>query len=228
MALFPTISHMRTVTGNIPTAVALRRTLERVTRAEANTLLAPIALERARVLAPFVLLGMIASLIASEPAGIPLSPIVVLFNVAMFVLFETLRRTAQGAAEQLAQQLAVARRSEDERSQLHEQLLHAQRMEAAGTLAAGLAHDMNNVLASIMTFTELLRDDLRDPAHRADLDQIVTQAERGAQLTRALLAFSRRGQYRKKVLRIEDVLVEVLPLLERTLPNTIELKTVLD
>ena len=68
---------MRTLTGNIPTRRPLRRRLETVTRAEANTLLAPIALERARILAPFVLIAMIASLAASEPAGVPLSPLAV-------------------------------------------------------------------------------------------------------------------------------------------------------
>jgi signal transduction histidine kinase/CheY-like chemotaxis protein len=124
------------------------------------------------------------------------------------------RAEAAGAAGKLSEQLA-------ELKTLQEQLLHAQRMEAVGTLAAGIAHDMNNVLASIRNLGQLLLDgDGRD-----DVQQIITQTERGAVLTRGLLAFSRRGQYRKHVLDLGTVLREVVPLLERTLPKTIAVKT---
>ena len=108
-----------------------------------------------------------------------------------------------------------------ERTRLEEQLLHSQRMEAVGTLAAGLAHDMNNVLASITSFAGLLDDELDSPRARADLAQIVSESMRGAELTRGLLAFSRRGQYRKQTIRIDDVVHEVLPMLTRTLPRSI-------
>lgn len=111
-----------------------------------------------------------------------------------------------------------------ERTRLEGQLFHAQRMEAVGTLAAGLAHDMNNVLASISSFASLLDDEVTSPRGRADLDQIVTQALRGAELTRGLLAFSRRGQYRKQRIRIDDIVLEVLSILERTLPREVEIK----
>jgi signal transduction histidine kinase/CheY-like chemotaxis protein len=124
------------------------------------------------------------------------------------------RAEAAGAAGKLSEQLA-------ELKTLQEQLLHAQRMEAVGTLAAGIAHDMNNVLASIRNLGQLLLDgDGRD-----DVQQIITQTERGAVLTRGLLAFSRRGHYRKHVLDLGTVLREVVPLLERTLPKTIAVKT---
>src|SRR5439155_12658429 len=103
-----------------------------------------------------------------------------------------------------------------------------QRMEAVGTLAAGIAHDMNNVLGAITSFAGVLRDDIEEPRAREDLEQIVMEAERGAGLTRGLLTFSRRGQYRKLVLRIESVIRDVLPLLERTLPKSIAIREVLD
>ena len=126
------------------------------------------------------------------------------------------RADAADAAGKLTAQLA-------ELTDLQEQLLHAQRMEAIGTLAAGIAHDMNNVLASIRNLGQLLVAE--DGQSRTDVAQIITQTERGAALTRGLLAFSRRGQYRKDVLRIGDVLREFVPLLERTLPKTIALQT---
>src|SRR5207244_11041153 len=92
----------------------------------------------------------------------------------------------------------------DEHARLQDQLLHAQRMEALGTLAAGLAHDMNNVLGSIRNFAALIAED--SAVASSELDQIVAQAERGAALTRGLLAFSRRGQYRKQVVRVAKVI----------------------
>lgn len=126
-----------------------------------------------------------------------------------------------------ARQSAELERSALDRARLHDQLLHPHRMEAAGTLAAGVAHDMNNVLASIMSFAEVLLDDRHASHVRADLEQIVAQAERGAALTRSLLAFSRKGQYRKQVVDINKLVREMLPLLARTLPKTIQFDTAL-
>jgi signal transduction histidine kinase/ActR/RegA family two-component response regulator len=134
-------------------------------------------------------------------------------------------RNADEAARLAASQLEALRRTNEERDRLQDQLLHAQRMEAVGTLAAGIAHDMNNVLASIRSLGHLLLADIADPRQRADVDQIISQTERGAALTRGLLAFSRRGQYRKRVVRLDEVLREVMPLLERTLPKSISVKT---
>ncbi len=106
---------------------------------------------------------------------------------------EVHRVTEARTAAQLARQLEELERSEQERQRLQDQLVHAQRMEAVGTLAAGVAHDMNNVLAAVTGYASLLLDQVSEPA-RTDLGQIITQAERGASLTRGLLASSRRGQ----------------------------------
>lgn len=115
-----------------------------------------------------------------------------------------------------------------ERLRLEDRLLHVQRMEAVGTLAAGLAHDMNNVLGSITSFAGLLADEVTSPRGRADLEQITAQSMRGAELTRGLLAFSRHGKYRKQPVRIDDVVHEVIPMLERTLPRSIAIQPQLD
>jgi two-component system cell cycle sensor histidine kinase/response regulator CckA len=131
-------------------------------------------------------------------------------------------------ARQLAGRLAELEASQAERDRLANQLLHAQRMEAVGTLAAGIAHDMNNVLGAITSFADLLRDEATDRRVRGELAQIIAEAERGAALTRGLLAFSRRGQYRKQVIAIEAVIRDVLPLLERTLPKSIAIHDRLD
>lgn len=145
---------------------------------------------------------------------------------AQIVRAETHRLEQEETATMLAAQLAELQRSEEERSKLHQQLVHAQRMEAVGTLSAGLAHDMNNILGSIMSFAELARADIDTPGAdpREELDLIVAQAHRGAELTRALLAFSRRGQYRKQALALDEIVREAHSMLVRTLPKAIELR----
>ena len=153
---------------------------------------------------------------------------------AAFVIHTTMRQAlvrsekdraaAADAASKRTEQLAQLQLANEERERLHDQLLHAQRMEAVGTLAAGIAHDMNNVLASIRNLGHLLLSDVSDGKLRADIEQIIGQTDRGAALTRGLLAFSRRGQYRKRVIRLDEVLRQVMPLLERTLPKSITIR----
>jgi signal transduction histidine kinase/ActR/RegA family two-component response regulator len=121
-------------------------------------------------------------------------------------------------------QLGETHRSEQARVELTEQLVHAQRLEAVGTLAAGLAHDMNNVLAAIMGFSEGVLETSDDEQARADCTEILREAERGAELTRGLLTFSRRGHYRKHVLRVSEIVDEVVALLGRTLPKSVQLE----
>lgn len=135
-------------------------------------------------------------------------------------LLEELRESSRKVAEQLAE----LERSQAERDRLEAQLLHAQRMEAVGTLAAGIAHDMNNVLGAITSLADLMRGELTDPRARNDLEQMITEAERGAKLTRGLLAFSRRGQYRKQVIVAESVVHDASALLQRTLPKSIAIR----
>jgi signal transduction histidine kinase/ActR/RegA family two-component response regulator len=137
---------------------------------------------------------------------------------------EQLRDIADETARELTARLAELQRSQEERAKLQDQLLHSQRMEAVGTLAAGIAHDMNNVLASISSLGSLLHTEVRDDELREDVDRIIAQTERGAALTRSLLAFSRRGQYRKRPIVLWEVVRELLPMLERTLPKSIEIR----
>src|SRR5262249_6903713 len=82
-----------------------------------------------------------------------------------------------------------------ERRQLEEQLRHAQKMEAIGRLAGGVAHDLNNALTTIAGYTDLALAELSDdhPARR-DVEEIRRAAARAESVTRQLLAFSRRRQ----------------------------------
>jgi PAS domain S-box-containing protein len=99
---------------------------------------------------------------------------------------------------------------------LEEQLRQAQRMEAVGRLARGVAHDFNNVLAAIIGSSDLLALQL-EAAHpaREEAEEIRLAAERGAALTRQLLAFSRSQMIEAKLLDLDEVVAGLEHLLQR-------------
>ncbi|HJR61410.1 MAG TPA: PAS domain S-box protein [Vicinamibacterales bacterium] len=97
-----------------------------------------------------------------------------------------------------------------------EQLRQAQKMEAIGRLAGGVAHDFNNVLTAIYGYTDLLLDQFSlDDPRRADLQEIRRAAERAASLTRQLLAFSRKQIMQPRRLDLNQVIATIRTLLQR-------------
>ena len=111
-----------------------------------------------------------------------------------------------------------------EQRMLERQLRGSQRMESIGRLAGGVAHDFNNLLAVIFGFAGFLLDDLdeRDPA-REDLKEIIKASERAADLTRQLLAFSRRQVMNPTVLDLNAVITDMEKMLRRTIGEDVEL-----
>lgn len=108
---------------------------------------------------------------------------------------------------------------------LEEQLLQAQRLEAIGQLTGGIAHDFNNLLTVILGNSELLIEQLRDDDPLRVLAEMTkTAAERGAELTRRLLAFARRQPLEPKVVPINTLLAEMRGLLGRTLTADISIE----
>ena len=109
---------------------------------------------------------------------------------------------------------------------LEDQLRHAQKMEAVGTLAGGIAHDFNNVMTAIGGHVELLLDDIPDEhPHHADLTEIRTGVDRAAALTKHLLAFSRQQVLQPRVLDLRHVVQRVEPMLRRLIRENIRLTT---
>jgi PAS domain S-box-containing protein len=121
--------------------------------------------------------------------------------------------------------LGIARDITD-RLTLEQQLRQAQKMEAVGRLAAGVAHDFNNILTAITGYAQLLLEDLgpTDP-HRGDIDEIRKAADRAAALTRQLLAFSRQQILQPTVLDLNVLVSDTEGMLGRLLGEDVELAT---
>ncbi len=96
-----------------------------------------------------------------------------------------------------------------ERRKLEHQFLRAQRLESIGTLAGGIAHDLNNVLTPIMVAIGLLREKEDDPARLDILSTLETSAHRGADMVRQVLSFARGVQGRRVQVQVGDVLRDV-------------------
>ncbi len=110
-----------------------------------------------------------------------------------------------------------------ERRLLEEQLRQSQKLEAIGRLAGGVAHDFNNILMSIMGAAELLlmQMDPGDPA-RSEATEIKQSVERGAGVTRQLLAFGRRQATRSRLFALGDVVLGMETMLRRLIGPEIE------
>ncbi|GMV43725.1 MAG: hypothetical protein AMXMBFR64_54410 [Myxococcales bacterium] len=113
--------------------------------------------------------------------------------------------------------------AELERSSLEEQLRQAQKMESIGRLAGGVAHDFNNLLCVIVSCAELAMESQQDDQARDDLQEILRAAKRGAQLTRQLLAFSRRQVLQPVLVDPGQILSEMGPMLSRLLGEDVAL-----
>jgi two-component system cell cycle sensor histidine kinase/response regulator CckA len=115
------------------------------------------------------------------------------------------------------------------RRQLEEQFLQAQRLEAIGRLAGGVAHDFNNLLTVIAGFAAMLLEDVaEDPAARRSAEQIQIAARRASELTKSLLAFSRRQVLQPQDVRLNDMIRETATMLSRMISEDIVLRLQLD
>jgi PAS domain S-box-containing protein len=116
-----------------------------------------------------------------------------------------------------------------ERRRVEEQLAQAQRMEAIGRLAGGIAHDLNNMLTAIMGHAMFLQQGFEpEDARRQDVAQITAAAERSAALTRSLLAFARRELVQPRQLDLNAVVREMERMLRPALGEGIDFELRLD
>ena len=116
------------------------------------------------------------------------------------------------------------KRAEEEKRKLEEQLRQTQKLEAVGKLAGGIAHDFNNLLCAITGYADLMRWDLKkdDPLAK-NLGEIITCSQRAVELTRQLLAFSRKQVLEPRLLDLNQVLLNLENMLHRLIGEDIEL-----
>lgn len=107
--------------------------------------------------------------------------------------------------------LSFQKAMEQEKKQLEEQLIRAQKMEALGLLAGGVAHDLNNILSGIVTYPELLSMDLEDnDPIKKGLDVIHSSGLRAAEIVQDLLTLSRRGVIARELLDLNNLVLNFL------------------
>jgi len=121
--------------------------------------------------------------------------------------------------------LVGSSRDVTERERAREQLRRAQRMEAVGQLTGGVAHDFNNLLQVVRGNLELIAAQIGEGPATSRIKNALHAADRAAQLTRQLLAFSRRQPLEPKVINLGRLVTDMADMLRRTLGETIEVET---
>jgi len=111
------------------------------------------------------------------------------------------------------------------KKQLEAQFLRAQRMESIGTLASGIAHDLNNILTPILMAVELLQRKLPDEKSQRLLSTLNANARRGADLIKQVLSFARGLEGKRTTLQMRHLILEITKLIEETFPKNIRVKT---
>ena len=111
-----------------------------------------------------------------------------------------------------------------EKKQLEAQFHRAQRLESIGTLASGIAHDLNNVLAPILMTVQLLQQKLKDQQSQKWLNILETNAKRGAELVKQVLSFARGMAGDRKILQVAHLILEVEKVAKHTFSKSIEIQ----
>jgi PAS domain S-box-containing protein len=121
--------------------------------------------------------------------------------------------------------ITEVKRAEEERKNLESQLHHALKMDAIGQLAGGVAHDFNNILTAIMGFAEVITMRM-EQGHPFEhhVRQILAASERAADLTRGLLAFSRKQVLHVRAIELSEVVNGVRKMLRRLIPEDIDFR----
>jgi len=112
-----------------------------------------------------------------------------------------------------------------ERKKLEMQLLRAQRLESIGTLASGVAHDLNNILTPILMCAQTLRGDLADEDRQSAISLIEESAQRGAGVVKQVLTFARGIEGERVLIKSSHLIEETIDIARQTFPKSIELSS---
>jgi len=143
-----------------------------------------------------------------------------------YVLKDRLERLvpAVSRAVREAEERRRLRIAEEESEAMRMQLQQAQKMEAIGTLAGGVAHDFNNLLTSILGFSRLALQALKDDdSARSDIEEVIRAGESAARLTRQLLSFSKKQLLQMEPMEPNNTIRNIEELLRRTIGEDVDL-----
>ena len=112
-----------------------------------------------------------------------------------------------------------------EKKKLESQFLRTQRLESIGTLASGIAHDLNNVLGPVLMIAEMLREKILDEKSQVLLKELEVSAKRGANLVKQVLSFARGMEGERTIVQVRHLLLEIQQIAKQTFPKTIEIYT---
>ncbi|HEY1507286.1 MAG TPA: ATP-binding protein [Stellaceae bacterium] len=127
------------------------------------------------------------------------------------------------------QDVTEQRAAEQRSRELERLLIHSQKLEALGTMAGGLAHELNNILAPVLSLaTVALEDFPADSATRQDLEMVVIASQRARDLVRQVLAFGRKQAMEKRLIEPAATLRQTLRMMRATVPASIELVEQID
>lgn len=141
------------------------------------------------------------------------------------IIVETRWTLVPECCDRLLQCILIVNTDVTQKKQLEAQFLRAQRLESIGTLASGIAHDLNNVLAPILMTAQLLEPQMRDERSRQLLPILISNAKRGANLVNQVLSFSRGLGGERSVLQIKHLIREIKQIIQETFPKSIILVT---
>lgn len=127
--------------------------------------------------------------------------------------------------ENRAQSILVVNTDITEKKQLEAQFYRAQRLESIGTLASGIAHDLNNILSPILISSQLLQTRISDASNQKLLKTMETNAKRGAAIIKQVLSFARGVEGERKILQVRHLISEIKHIIEETFPKSIEFYT---
>lgn len=123
----------------------------------------------------------------------------------------------------LRKEIVERKLAEEERARMEVDLRHAQKLQAIGVLAGGVAHDFNNILTAIAGYVELAQDLVpKDSEAYSHLEQVTKASTRASDLVRGLLMFSRKGAHSPDLISVAQVVTEALDLLRASIPSNVQ------
>ena len=129
----------------------------------------------------------------------------------------------------LRQEITERKLAEEERARMEVDLRHAQKLQAIGVLAGGVAHDFNNILTAIAGYAELAQDLVpKNSEAYGYVDQIMKASMRASDLVRGLLMFGRKGAHSPDLISAAQVVTEALELLRASIPSSVEFRRNID